>query len=347
MESNNDNPIKISGAGISGLSAAVTLARNGLKVEVFEKGPYAGGRFTRDFQCLRDFGNATIDPIKEFEKLGIYIKPYKKLMRIVRYSQSHSFELISKNKPIYYVVLRGENEKSVDSQLEKSAIDQGATINYNTKLNISETDIVATGPSRVNFVAYGEIYEDTNFDDAGYVFLDRNYSPNGYLYVLPGEKKGEAEIINSSVDPIVSMQTIKLLYNRAIQENNILKDFLNGANRKSIQGGIACSTLLDTPYQNNRYYIGEAAGLQDVAAGFGIRYAVISGYLAAQSILTGEYYNEYISKTFKSQLEFERERSGNLKKLTNEKIDKIFQLINEKFGHELTIDEYESMRGVI
>ena len=138
-----------------------------------------------------------------------------------------------------------------------------------------------------------------------------------------------------------------MLYNRAIQENNILKDFLNGATRKSIQGGIACSTLLEAPYQNNRYYVGEAAGLQDFTAGFGIRYAIISGCLAAQSVLAGKDYNEQISKTFKSQLEFERKRSENFKKLTNNEIDKIFQSINEKFGHELTIDEYESIRGVI
>jgi flavin-dependent dehydrogenase len=110
---------------------------------------------------------------------------------------------------------------------------------------------------------------------------------------------------------------------------------------------VGSSSLLDKPHQNNRYYVGEAAGLQDLAAGFGIRYAIISGYLAADSIITGSNYNEQISKKFKLQSEFERKRSTNLQKLTNDEIDKIFRKIVEKFGNELTVDEYESMRGEI
>lgn len=343
----NNEPVKILGAGISGLSAAITLARKGLKVEVFEKSLHAGGRFIRDFQGLRNFGNLGIDSLKEFEKFGIFLKPYKKLMRIIRYSQSHSFEVFSNNRPIYYSVLRGRDENSMDSQLETMAINESVNISYDTKLNIDEVDIVATGPSRADSLSYGEIYEDTNIDDTGYAFLDKKYSPNGYLYVLPGEKKGEAEVVNTSFDSGLNMQTLKLLYNKAIKKNYALKDLLDGATRKYVRGGIGRCSLLDEPFQNNRYYVGEAAGLQDVTAGFGIRYAVISGYLAAQSILTDKNYNQLLSKTFKSQLEFERKRSENFKRLTNREMDKMFQIINKKFGHELTIEEYESMRGEI
>lgn len=347
MENVTDKTVKILGAGISGLSAAITLARNDLRVEVFEKNSHTGGRFKRDFQCLRNFGNKTIDPIIEFKNHGIPIKAYKKLMKIGRYSRSHSFEVINDDKPIYYLVLRGKGENSIDSQLEGLANNLGVNIHYNAVIDISEVDIVATGPSRADSRAYGEIYEDANIDDRGYVFLDNRYSPNGYLYALPSEKKGEVEIINGIRDPRVSTQTIKLLFNRAIQKNSVLIGLLEGATRRSTQSGIGCFTLLGKPYQNNRYYVGEAAGLQDVTAGFGIRYAFISGYLSAQSILTGKDYNRLITKTFKSQLEFERKRCKRFRKLTNTEIDKIFQSAIDKFGHELTIEEYESLRGDI
>ena len=347
MENDKREPIKILGAGISGLSAAIPLAKNRYKVEVFEKNSHAGGRFKRDFQGLRNFGNINIDPIKEFEKLGVYIKPYKKLMRIVRYSRYHSFEVVSSNKPIYYLVLRGENKNSIDSQLANLAIDQGANINYNTKLSINDANIVATGPLQADSFAYGSVYEDTKIDNTGHVFLDKNYSPDGYFYVLPGEKKGEAVVANCTSDYTFGVHTIKSLYNKMIQKNEVLKDLLDGATRKTVQGSIGCCTLLDKPYQHGRYYVGEAAGLQDVTAGFGIRHAVISGYLAAQSILIGENYNEHITKTFRSQLDFERKRSENFKKRTNDDLDKIFRSINEKFSHELTIEEYESLRGDI
>lgn len=343
----DDKPIKILGSGISGLSAAITLARNGLKVEVFEKSSHAGGRFKRDFQVLRNFGNQIVDPILEFKKFGIFVNPYMKLMKIIRYSKSHSFEINSDTKPIYYSFIRGENKNSIDSQLEINALDLGVNIYFDTKSTPNKINIVATGPSKADSLAYGELYEDTNIDDTGYVFLNKNYSPCGYLYVLPGERKGEVEVVNTTVGSGLNMQTLKLFYNKAIKENDVLKDLLDGATRKFACGGIGCCNLLDEPFQNNRYYVGEAAGLQDVTAGFGIRYAVISGYLAAQSILTGKNYNSLLSKTFKSQLEFERKRSENFKRLTNIEIDKMFQIINKKFGHVLTVEEYESMRGEI
>jgi flavin-dependent dehydrogenase len=347
MTDSYDEPIKILGAGISGLSAGITLARNGYTVDVFEKNSHAGGRFKRDFQGLRNFGSKNIDPIKEFEKFGCHIKSYKKLMRIVRYSRSRSFEIVSKNKPIYYLVLRGKNKNSIDSQLANLAVNYGANISYNTNLNISEADIVAIGPSRADSLAYGGIYYDVSKDNTGYVFLDKKYSPNGYFYALPGEKKGEMEVVNTTFGPTVNMHALRTLYNKAIQENEVLKDLLDGATRKTVQGGIGCCTLLEKPYQHDKYYVGEAAGLQDVTAGFGIRYAVISGYLAAQCIIGSEDYNEQIVKTFKSRLDFERKRSENFKKTSNDDLDKIFRSINEKFGYELTIKEYESLRGDI
>ena len=347
MTNRCDKSIKILGAGISGLSTAITLAKNEFDVEIFEKSSRAGGRFKRDFQGLRNFGNGIIDPLREFKKLGIKIKPYNKLNKIIRYSRSRSFEVISDDKPLYYLVLRGGNKNSIDSQLEALAINSGVNISYNTRSNIDDVDIIATGPLKGDSFAYGEIYEDTNIHDVGYAFLDKRYSPGGYLYIIPGKKKGEAGIINSTFDSTVKKQTVKTLYDKAIKENDVLKDLLDGATRKSSQGGIGCCTLLDNPYQNKKYYVGEAAGLQDGTAGFGIRYAIISGCLAAQSIITGKDYTQLIARDLKNQLDFERIRSETFKKLTNNEIDKIFQSINEKFGHKLTIDEYESMRGVI
>ena len=347
MEIEQNESIRILGAGISGLSAAITLKNNGYRTTVFEKKSHPGGRFIRDFQCLRNFGNKNIDPIKELKELGIFIKSYKKLMRIVRYSRLYSFEVISDNKPIYYLVLRGKNKNSIDTQLANYALKIGVNIVYNTKLNIDEADIVAKGPQKSDIFAYGELYQDVDINDTGYVFLDMKYSPTGYLYVLPGEKKGEIEIVNATYDSTVNIRKLRILYHKAIRENIILKNMLNGATKITETRGIGCCTLLNKPYQNNKYYVGEAAGLQDVTAGFGIRYAIISGYLAAKSIISNQDYEKQIVKTFKSQMDFEIKRSKNFKKLTNVTLDKIFKSINQKFGHELTIEEYESLRGVI
>jgi flavin-dependent dehydrogenase len=346
---NNRNSIKILGGGLSGLSSAISLAKRGVEVEVFEKRLHAGGRFNRDFQGLRNFGNVNgdRDPIKEFKDIDIYLKPYKNLKRIVLFSRSYRFEINNNNKPIYYCFLRGRNNKSIDHQLEKLAIKYGAKIHYNATLNLNEVDIVATGPSKIDGIAYGGIYENTNIDDSGYVFLDKRFSPDGYLYVIPGEKKGEAEVVNTAFTQNIKIKDIKSLFNLAIEKNKFLRNILDGANRTSVQSGISCSTIKNKFHYKNKYYVGEAAGLQDVTAGFGMRYAIISGHLAAHSIITGEDYDHLLFKYFKSQLEFEHMRRRNLKKLSNKELDKKFKLINEKNDGKITLDQYVAIRGVI
>jgi flavin-dependent dehydrogenase len=49
-------------------------------------------------------------------------------------------------------------------------------------------------------------------------------------------------------------------------------------------------------------YTGEAAGLQDFLWGFGMRYAINSGYYAAQSIIHGKDYEQLIKKHFTGRL---------------------------------------------
>ncbi len=48
--------IKIAGAGISGLTAAIVLARAGYRVKVYERMNEVGKRFNGDFQGLMNWG---------------------------------------------------------------------------------------------------------------------------------------------------------------------------------------------------------------------------------------------------------------------------------------------------
>ncbi len=61
-------------------------------------------------------------------------------------------------------------------------------------------------------------------------------------------------------------------------------------------GGRASISLALPLEQDGRLYVGEAAGLQDYFLGFGLRYAVLSGHLAARSLLTGQSYVELIAR---------------------------------------------------
>ena len=66
-------------------------------------------------------------------------------------------------------------------------------------------------------------------------------------------------------------------------------------NRRPIKrvGGKGDFSLPDKYFHDGRYYVGEAGGLQDFMWGFGMRYAITSGVLAAKSILgEGDYESE-------------------------------------------------------
>ena len=62
--------IRIAGAGPSGLVAAITLARAGYDVDVFERRSACGARFGGDLQGLENWSSET-DVLDEFRALGV------------------------------------------------------------------------------------------------------------------------------------------------------------------------------------------------------------------------------------------------------------------------------------
>lgn len=67
-------------------------------------------------------------------------------------------------------------------------------------------------------------------------------------------------------------------------------------------GGVGNFSINNTFKKVDTLYIGEAAGLQDFLWGFGMKYAFVSGYLAAQSIIDNEDYVRKAEKRFNNKL---------------------------------------------
>ena len=65
-------PVRILGAGPSGLAAAITLARAGRAVELYERRSDCGMRFGGDLQGLENWSHET-DTLDEFRACGIDI----------------------------------------------------------------------------------------------------------------------------------------------------------------------------------------------------------------------------------------------------------------------------------
>lgn len=103
--------IKILGAGISGLTAAINLAKKGEDVIVYEKLPDIGMKIKPNFQVLMNYDTKE-DIIENLEKFNVKINYQTKLKRIFIYSLNlrNKAEIFSSERPVGYTVIRGGKE---------------------------------------------------------------------------------------------------------------------------------------------------------------------------------------------------------------------------------------------
>ncbi|MBI4453645.1 NAD(P)/FAD-dependent oxidoreductase [Candidatus Woesearchaeota archaeon] len=276
--------IKILGAGLSGLTAAINLAKAGYKVDVYEKNKDSGIRFSGDLQGLENWSMEK-DILEDIKSMNININfsanPFTKLN--VYDDELHEKAIMSK-RPMFYIVQRGALKGSIDYGLKKQALDAGVKIHYGKTL--SEKDIkndksniyiIATGPKDIFAVAVG-ISFTTSHKDIAIGILDDNIAPKAYGYILVSKGKGciatvlGKDFINANNYFKKLMQAEKSIIN--LKKTNIKKI-----------SGFGNFHIMDNYFKDGKYWIGEAAGLQDKLWGFGMRYAITSGYLAAKSII--------------------------------------------------------------
>ncbi|NOY52135.1 MAG: NAD(P)/FAD-dependent oxidoreductase [Deltaproteobacteria bacterium] len=269
--------ITIIGAGPSGLCAAINLAKAGYGVTVYERNPDVGVRFHGDFQGIENWSSTT-DFMTQLEEMSIrpdfLCHPYS-TGRF--YRKGNHGGVVKADRPLFYLTLRGKEENSLDCSLRRQAEEAGIEIHFNRPGRSSEGEIVATGPTRPNVLASGVTFR-TDSPDAVMAILNDEIAPGGYAYLLVRKERG----------------TLASVYYRDFRKG---ADFLDGSIRYFQKQfpfameearhftGYGSFTPAVTAVHRGRLYVGEAAGFQDFLFGFGIRYALTSGYLAARSII--------------------------------------------------------------
>jgi flavin-dependent dehydrogenase len=330
-------PVRIAGAGLAGLVAATTAARLGEEVDVYDvkrsllpsTGPHT--------EALRTYESA--DAVEELQSFGFRIRPFAEVQSAIRRTEHNQNVLRGKS---YYLFMRGREEYSVDQQLYREATDLGIRFHFGTKAP-AVVDIIATGPPRqtFNMLAAGFTFtaEGSNLDPHTVIaLLDNTVAPGGYLAITPGIEyhsiySGSWTDLEYERVLALATKAFELPWVREILGTSRWVDKIHGTAYYSpdpIAGAVRDRSL----------WVGEAGGFQDAVAAYGFRYAVITGALAARSLVENLDYPTLLRNHFKDEFERAFAYRRKLDRASNKDFDDMVRAL----GPELTVDEYRVVR---
>ncbi len=271
------------GAGPAGLACAIALARAGHSVVVHEWHHTVGARFDGDFQGLENWSEEA-DILAELAAYGIAVNfdcyPIHRAVVFDAWGASYS---VSSAKPLYYLIHRGPETGSLDRGLLMQAEQAGAEVRLGERVeDVRGPAVFATGPRRADAIAAGYVF-DTDMAEGNWVCFDNSLAPLGYAYLVVHDGRGTVATAMFTdfkrwADHLE--RTVAAFRERVGLEMRDPHPF----------GGFVNFRLSRTARHGGHLVVGEQAGFQDALAGFGIRYAVRSGVLAARSLLEGSDY---------------------------------------------------------
>lgn len=286
--------IVIAGAGIAGLTAAINLAKSGYDVKVYEKEKEVGCRFNGDFQGIENWTTEE-DVLQELKKMNIKINflcaPYKNISFYSHDLENYKAKL---KRPLFYLVKRGHSKETLDRGLKEQALDSGVEIFFSKRIDPKNSDIVATGPVKVGGIARGMTFR-TNINDTAITVFDDNIAPKGYAYLLVNN--GEATMATVLFR---HFETARECFRKTVEKFRSILDFEIRDEKEFTSYGNFLPR--NSWKEKGRLHVGERAGFQDGLSGFGMRYAMISGFLAAKSITENKDYDELIRENISGRL---------------------------------------------
>lgn len=275
-----DGQVQIVGAGPAGLAAALTVAKAGGRAIVFEKRADVGQRFHGDFQGLENWTTRG-DVLDELRQAGIDPTFEATPFRACTVFDPSGAPFIYESKdPLWYLVRRGAEEGTVDYSLKAQAIAAGVELRLGEKVDhLGDGGIVAHGPHRPDAIAVGYVFR-TDAPDGAYAAISDDLAPGGYSYLLVCGGRGT---IASCMFSDFHNEAAYLERTVAFFQEKVRIEYTG----KRRFGGFGNVYAERHARKGNLLYVGEAAGFQDALFGFGMRYALLSGHIAARAVMEG------------------------------------------------------------
>jgi flavin-dependent dehydrogenase len=272
-----DHPVRIAGAGVSGLATAVHLARRGIGVDVYDRRRGGGGRFAGGWQVLEN-GTTRLDALEELKAWGLEPRCEVVPIREARFFDGRNREYaVHSAAPYCYFLRRGPQKGSLDAWLRDEAVQAGARLR-DGEVAPPDAEVVATGPRVPDGVAREVVFR-SDLPDTVAVLFDPTLTPTGYAYLFC--LGGHATFGVAMVQQLGRLpEARRLAWERF---HRLLGPFSADVLH---EGGQLMSFSLPNGLRgrDGRWYVGEAAGVQDFLFGLGIRLALRSAALAAGGI---------------------------------------------------------------
>lgn len=285
--------VTIVGAGPGGLTAAINLAKAGYETVVYEQNKDVGLRFNGDFQGLENWSDNedTLDFLHHINlEVNFLCHPYFGEDGTF-YGPNLQSVKVKTSRPLFYLIERGSNESadggSLDQGLKKQAEEAGVNILWGQKLLSTENGytIAGTGPKAADAIAKGIVFK-TSQRNLFIGFVNNKIAPKAYAYLLVNN--GKATFATCMFE---DFKNEKLYYERSLRVLHSVID-IDIIEPKEWGGFVNFFNETVTSKDKRILYVGENAGFQDALWGFGIKYAMLSGYLAARSIIEKKNYDE-------------------------------------------------------
>lgn len=276
-----DQEIVIAGAGVAGLTAAINLHRAGRRVRVLDKDTASGARRAPDWDAVENW--TSVEDFPAFlARIGVEGERFQSVGHrcfsvIDPYGLRHDIET---PRPFFHLVKRGAHVGGLERGLQEQAEAMGIPIAYGCPCPRGEADIWAGGTSGqgTRIVSVGLTFH-TDHPDWVCGIVDRTIAPRAYAYLVVIGGEGTLAVVLTE-----ARREANQYLDRAVEVFHRHTDLhIRDPRRSGGSGG----DLTAFWHSNTDFVIGEAAGFQDFLWGFGIRHALLSGYLAAHALIEG------------------------------------------------------------
>ncbi|HET7766947.1 MAG TPA: NAD(P)/FAD-dependent oxidoreductase [Burkholderiales bacterium] len=280
--------VRIVGGGLSGLSAAIQLARRGASVEVFERRSHL--RSAPEIRCDAVENWTTADDFSAvLSDWAIDASLFHRVSSIDVVTFDGERHALAQPRPMLYLVKRGGEPGCLDRTLELQALDLGVRIHHGRTLPREQADVWAVGSSRGGFFLDVGITFRTSQPNRAVILFDERLAPKACAYL----------IVIDGVATLAVLLTRQFRLARALLRDTLaafqrIRPFDVRDVRLRAGFGGALNALGARP--SAPLVVGEAAGFLDYLWGFGIRHAMLSGSLAARALLEGGDYESLVAR---------------------------------------------------